>query len=42
MELTAPLRHLAKQQVKFNWTEEMERNFQEIKARLAGDRVMVP
>ena len=42
VELTAPLRHLTKQQVKFKWTEEMEKNFQEIKARLCGDRVMVP
>ena len=42
VELTAPLRHLTKQQVKFKWTEEMEQNFLEIKARLCGDRVMVP
>ena len=42
VELTAPLRHLTKQQVKFKWTEEMEKNFQEIKVRLCGDRVMVP
>ena len=42
VELTAPLRSLTKQQVKFKWTEEMEKNFQEIKVRLCGDRVMVP
>ena len=40
--LTAPLRYLTKQQVKFKWTDEMEKNFQEIKNRLCGDRVMVP
>ena len=38
-ELTAPLRSLTKQKVKFKL---MEENFQEIKARLCGDRVMVP
>ena len=42
MELNAPLRYLTKQQVKFKWTEEMEENFKEIKARVSGDRVMVP
>ena len=42
VELTAPLRYLTRQQVKFKWTDEMESNFQEIKARLSGDRVMVP
>ena len=42
VELTAPLRHLTKKQVKFKWTEKMEKNFQGIKARLCGDRVMVP
>jgi hypothetical protein len=33
-ELTATLRYLTKQQVKFKWTEEIERIFQEIKAKV--------
>ena len=37
--MTAPLRYLTKQQVKFKWKEEMEKDFQEIKTRLCGDRV---
>ena len=36
VELTAPLRYLMRQRVKFQWTEEMEKNFQEIKSRLCG------
>ena len=28
--------------MKFKWTDEMEANFQEIKARLCGDRVIAP
>ena len=42
IELTAPLRYLTKPQVKFKWTDEMEKTFLVIKARLSGDRVMVP
>ena len=42
VELTAPLRHLTKQQVKFKCKDEMEKNFQEIIARFCGDRAMVP
>ena len=42
VELTAPLRYLTRQQVKFKWTDEMEANFQEIKSRLCEDMVMVP
>ena len=42
VELTALLRYLMKQQVKFKWMEAMEDNFQELKARLGGDKVMVP
>ena len=41
-ELTAPLRALTKQKVKFTWTKEHNENFELIKERLCSDRVMVP
>ena len=42
IELPAPLRYLTNPMVKFKWTNEMEKTFLGIKARLSVDRVMVP
>ena len=41
-ELTAPLRSLTRQKVKFEWTPVHQKHFKEIKNRLCSDRVMVP
>ena len=41
-ELTAPLRELTKQKVKFTWTKQHQEHFDIIKERLCSNKVMVP
>jgi transposase InsO family protein len=41
-ELTAPLRNLTHNGVKFTWTAEHQHHFDLMKERMCGDRVMVP
>ena len=37
-----PFREAARRKKKFIWTQEMDKNFVELKKRLSSDRVMVP
>ena len=41
-DVTAPLRHLTKQHVRFDWTRECNRAFKELKKRLSSRTVLVP
>ena len=40
-QVTAPLRHLIKDDVKFQWTSECQQSFEQVKTMLTEDTVMV-
>ena len=42
LDVTAPLRYLTRQHVRFEWTPECQKAFKELKARLSHRMVLVP